>query len=78
MFNVPYEIEKIIHVANDLASTGSSSGSTSEHIAAAFVLDRMVYLPEGYSIVEAWERLGEWQALVIKIKAEYSDLLVPW
>jgi len=38
----------------------------------------MEFLPNGYTVIEAWERLDNWQALVKKIKAEYSDLLVPW
>lgn len=59
MKNVPWQIEKIINVANELASTGSSGGSTGEVIAAAFVLDRMEFIPHGYTIIEAWERLDE-------------------
>ena len=79
MKNVPWEIEKIINVANELASTGSSAGSTGEVIAAAFVLDRMEFIPHGYSVIEAWERLDErWQGYVKQVKAHYSDLLVPW
>ncbi len=42
---LPWEIKKIIRVANALASTGQTSGSTSEVIAAAFVLNRMEFLP---------------------------------
>jgi hypothetical protein len=78
MRNVPYEIEKIINVANELLSNGSTGGSTGEQIAAAFVLDRMDFLPPGYTVVQAWLRLGEWQQLVPEIQMHYSDLLVPW
>ncbi len=79
MNNVPWEIEKIINVANELASIGTSGASTSEMIAAAFVLNRMEFIPHGYSVIEAWERLGEeWQEYVRQILASYSDLLVPW
>ncbi len=78
MRNVPSEIEKIINVANELASNGTTGGSTSEQIAAAFVLDRMEFIPKGYSTVEAWERLGDWQKYVHQIKEKYTDLLVPW
>lgn len=79
MKNVPWQIEKIISVANELASTGSSAGSTGEVIAAAFVLDRMEFIPHGYSVIEAWERLdGPWQQYVKIVKTLYSDLLVPW
>lgn len=78
MQNVPANIEKIINVANELSINHLTGASTSEQIAAAFVLDRMEYIPHGYSVIEAWERLGNWQALVKEIKANYTDLLVPW
>ncbi len=78
MRNVPSEIKKIINVANELASNGTTGASTSEVIAAAFVLDRMEFLPHGYNVIEAWERLDNWQPLVKEIKANYHDLLVPW
>lgn len=66
----PWEIEKIIEVANCLQKTGSSGGSTGEVIAAAFVLNKPEYLPVQYQdMVEAWNRLGEeWQNYVIIIK----------
>jgi len=73
-----WEIEKIIEVANCLASTGSSGGSTGEVIAAAFVLDRMEFLPPGYSVIEAWDRLDDWQQYVRIIKRDYQHELVPW
>jgi len=68
-----WEIEKIIEVAQSLNQTGSTGASTGETIAAAFVLNRMDYLPGGYSdVVEAWDRLDEdWQAYVRLIKREY-------
>lgn len=78
MKNVPYNIEKIINVANELSATGSTGASTSEQIAAAFVLNRMEFIPHGYSVVEAWERLGNWQSLVKLIREQYQDLLVLW
>lgn len=79
MRNVPWQIEKIINVANELASTGKTGASTSEVIAAAFVLNRMEFIPHGYSVIEAWERLDEqWQGYVKQIKIQYDDLLVPW
>ena len=79
MHNVPYPLDKIINVANDLSSTGITGASTGELIAAAFVLDRMEFIPHGYSVIEAWERLGDdWQVHVKTIKSQYSDLLVPW
>lgn len=79
MINVPHPINKFISTANDLLSKGHTAASTSEIIAAAFILDRMEFLPYGFSVIDAWERLGpEWQAEVKKAKANYSDLLVPW
>ena len=79
MQNVPWQIEKIISTANELASSETTGASTSETIAAAFVLDRREFIPQGYSIIEAWERLGEeWQGYVKQVIAEYSNLLVPW
>lgn len=74
----PWQIAVIINVANELANTGKSSGSTSEVIAAAFVLDRMEFLPHGYSVIEAWERIDDWQGYVKTIKANHMHLLVPW
>jgi len=53
-----WELQKIINVASDLNLTGSTAASTGERIAAAFVLNRMEYLPDTYSdVVEAWDRL---------------------
>ncbi len=71
-----YEIEKIINVANELQRTGSTAASTSERIAAAFVLNRMEYLPDMYSnVIEAWERLDNWQGLVKRIQRDYMHLI---
>lgn len=78
--NTPWQIQKIIEVANCLASTGSSGGSTGEVIAAAFVLNRMEFLPTSYpDVVEAWDRLDtEWQEYVHIVKRDYQHELVPW
>ena len=74
--SMPWQIEKIIAVANGLQATGSSGGSTSEQIAAAFVLNRMELLPEGYGdVVEAWERLDGWQEHVRCIKRHHMHLI---
>ena len=74
-----WEIEKIIEVANCLASTGKSGASTGERIAAAFVLNRMEFLPANYQdVVEAWDRLDDWQEYVRIIKQDHQDKLVPW
>ena len=70
-----YPINKIINVCNELLQTNQTSASTSELIAAAFVLDRMEYLPQGYSVIEAWERLGDWQYKVQIIRYRYMHLI---
>ena len=74
-----WDIERIIQVANELATDGSTAGSTSEQIAAAFVLNRMEWLPGCYcDAVEAWDRLGDtWQQYVRIIKRDYRQELVP-
>lgn len=62
-------INKIIFVANELLNEGSTAASTSEQIAAAFVINRMDCLPEGHQdVIEAWRRLGHWQHLVSTIR----------
>lgn len=71
------EVQRIIEVVNELIVDGSSAGSTSEIIAAAFILNDMDKLPAGYHVVaEAWERLGDWQGYVSVIRREYRHLLV--
>ena len=75
-----WEIEKIINVANELASRGKTGASTGEQIAAAFVLNRMEFLPASYQdTVEAWDRLDDtWKNYVRIIKRDYQHELVPW
>lgn len=77
MNNLPWEIDKIIEVANTLQATGSTAASTGERIAAAFVLNRAEYLPAAYTdMVEAWDRLDDqWQGYVRRIKREYMHLI---
>lgn len=70
-----YPINKIISVCNELTKTNRTGASTGELIAAAFVLDRMEYLPHGYSTIEAWERLDDWQVYVKRIKHQYMHLV---
>jgi hypothetical protein len=69
-----YPLQKIINVASELNQTGTTAASTGEKIAAAFVLNRMDYLPDGYSdIIEAWDFLGvQWQGYVRIVKRNYS------
>jgi hypothetical protein len=75
--NLPWEIVKIIEVANSLKTTGGTASSTGERIAALFVLNRPDYLPSYYDdLVEAWDRLGdEWQGYVRLIKRDYMHLI---
>ena len=76
MSNLPLQIQTIIGVANALQRTGRSGASTGERIAAAFVLNRMEFLPANYrDVIEAWERLDEWQKVVKKIKRDYMHLI---
>ena len=71
-----WQIETIINTANQLQRTGKTGASTGELIAAAFVLNRMDWLPVSYQdVVEAWERLGDWQRYVKIIKCEYMHLI---
>jgi hypothetical protein len=77
MNNLPWEIETIIDVANQLQRTGSTPASTGERIAAAFVLNRPDCLPASYTdLVEAWDRLGaDWQDHVRFIKRHYRHCI---
>lgn len=76
--NLPWQILKIIEVANALQRTGRSGASTGELIAAAFVLNRMEFLPANYrDAVEAWDRLDDWQDNVRLIKRDYLHLIEP-
>jgi hypothetical protein len=69
-------IQTIINVANQLQRTGRTGASTGERIAAAFVLNRMDYLPAMYDdAVEAWDRLDDWQKYVRVIKRDYMHLI---
>ena len=71
-----WQVKKIIEVANCLQATGSTGASTSERIAAAFVLNRQDYLPDSYrDLVEAWDRLDDWQYYVRIAKRDYSHLI---
>ena len=73
---LPWQIEKIINVANQLQHTGRTGASTGEQIAAAFVLNRMELLPANYTdVIEAWERLDEWQRYVNYIKVHLMHRL---
>ncbi|MBL4828264.1 MAG: hypothetical protein JKY66_11240 [Spongiibacteraceae bacterium] len=69
-------IQMIINVANTLQHSGRSGASTGERIAAAFVLNKMQYLPANYQdVVQAWDRLDDWQGYVQIIKRDYMHLI---
>jgi hypothetical protein len=71
------EQQRIISVANELITDHATGGSTSEQIAAAFILNNPEYLPGSYPVmVEAWDRLGdEWQQHVRTIREHYRHLI---
>lgn len=76
MKQLPWQITKIINVANELQCTGQTAASTGERIAAAFVLNQLDYLPDMYrDAVEAWQRLDDWQYHVITIRLNYMHLI---
>ena len=78
MEQLPWEIEKIIEVANELQRNEGSAASTGERIAAAFVINRQECLPDMYSdMIEAWDRLDDWQPIVRLIKLDYMHLINP-
>ena len=72
-----YQLQHIINIANELNQTGTTTASTGERIAAAFVINRMDYLPDSHNdVLDAWDRLdGRWQAYVRIIKQDYSHLI---
>jgi len=76
MKQLPWQAEKIIYVARCMRHGRPSGASTGEKIAAAFVLNRMDYLPDSYSdVIEAWERLDDWQPIVKYIKRNCMHLV---
>jgi hypothetical protein len=77
MNTTPWEINKIIEVAQELLVTGDTVAATGERIAAAFVLNRPEYLPQDCNdLIDAWDRLGpQWQYHVRTIKRDYPHLI---
>jgi len=73
---LPYPLDRILHAARGLLEKGSGGDSTSERVAAAFVLERMEYLPSGWGVIEAWERLDiEWQFYVKHLRKDCRHLI---
>ena len=76
MKSLQWPLDKIINVANELNQTGSTAASTGERIAACFVLNRMDLLPASYpDVLDAWDRLDDWQEHVLTIKENYLHLV---
>lgn len=76
MQRTQWKVEKIIETAICLQRTGSTAASTGEQIAAAFVLDRQDFIPPGYTMFQAWERLDkEWQGYVMIVRGSYMHLI---
>ena len=64
---------KLLSVARELHSSGRTAASTGERIAAAFVINNMAYLPEGYTVLEAWDRLEtKWQRITLALHKTYG------
>lgn len=73
---LPYPLDKILNTANSLRQTGTTGASTGELIAAAFALERMEYLPQGWGVIEAWERLDiAWQHYVKHLRQDCRHLI---
>lgn len=70
-----YPLNRIITICNQLTQGKRTGASTGEVIAAAFVLNNMEYLPPGYSVIEAWERIEDWQHHVKRIRYDYLHLI---
>ncbi|WP_299945296.1 hypothetical protein [uncultured Microbulbifer sp.] len=73
---LPHPLDKILNTAYSLLCTETNGASTSEQIAAAFVLERMEYLPQDWDVIEAWERLNIERQLYVKhLRQEYWHLI---
>ena len=69
-------VKQLINITRHLHKTGRSGACTGEQIAAAFILNEPKYLPDNYrDMVEAWERLDNWQKYVKVIKQDYMHLV---
>ncbi len=72
----PWQVERIIEDTVCLQCDLVCGPSTGERIAAAFVLNRMELLPDGYTdVIEAWDRLDGWQFYVRLIKNDYMHII---
>jgi hypothetical protein len=63
---------KLLSVAHELHTTGRTGASTGERIAGAFIINDMQYLPAGYTVLEAWDRLEPgWQRITLALHKAY-------
>ncbi|WP_250459468.1 hypothetical protein [Microbulbifer litoralis] len=73
---LPHPLNRILQVAHSLLEKGAGDESNRERIAAAFVLERMEYIPRGRGVIEAWESLDiEWQLYVRHLWEECGHLI---
>lgn len=73
---LPHPLNRILQVARSLLENRAFNASTNEWIAAAFVLERLDYLPQGLGVMEAWERLDiEWQFYARHLRQEYRQVI---
>lgn len=73
---LPHPLNRILQVARSLLENRAFNASTSEWIAAAFVLERLDYLPQGVGVMEAWEHLDiEWQFYARHLRQEYRQVI---
>lgn len=71
-----WQVKSIINTANDLLASRTTTASIGQQIAGAFVINRPDLLPSGYSdVIDAWDRLDDWQDFVRKVKQEYMHLV---
>ena len=70
----PWQVGKLIQVAQHLKKGKADNASFTEKIAAAFVLDDQLKLPEDLRMAHAWAYLSlEWQAYVLDILQNYMN-----
>jgi hypothetical protein len=64
---------KLLSVAAELHTRGRTGASTGERIAAAFIINNLACLPEGYTVLEAWDRLEpSWQRITLALHKAYG------
>ena len=78
MSNTEAIAKKIMSVAYELERTGKTGASTGEVIAAALVMNRLEFLPQNYTVLEAWDRLeSHWQRITLALHKTYGYQFKP-